>query len=96
MADLDGALRFYEAARNYVRVAGLEPELEWQRNLMPDSFTEPDLLREAAWVVLCSGFRESIVPRDFRLHFSLFLRLGGCFGHCREWFYLSAHSGGCL
>jgi hypothetical protein len=40
-------------------------EREWQRSVLGRPFLERDLLREAAWVILCSGFRERIVRRHF-------------------------------
>ena len=64
-ADLDGALRVFALASDYVDSAGLLDEVEWQRSVSLDRFTETDLLREAAWVILCSGFRETIVRRCF-------------------------------
>ena len=64
-SDLDGAVRFYETARTYIKGALLSAELDWQRSTEPSSFTEQDLLREAAWVILCSGFREATVRAHF-------------------------------
>ena len=58
-------IKFYEAAKHYVVATGYSREIEWQTGLDINSFTETDLLREFAWVVLCSGFRESIVRRSF-------------------------------
>jgi hypothetical protein len=71
MADTRAALLLFKRAFEYIECSenGRE-ELEWQRNANWNSFTETDLLREAAWVVLCSGFRESIVRRVFD-HISL-------------------------
>lgn len=70
MPDVSGALRLYARATDYVTVAGFENEISWQRNSNFTSITEPVLLREAAWVILCSGFRESLVRRIFD-HISL-------------------------
>jgi hypothetical protein len=53
-----------------MRDAGLDAEVEWQRNADFEMFSEAQLLREVAWVILCSGFRESIVRRTFG-HISL-------------------------
>ncbi|MFT4432099.1 hypothetical protein ACMX25_01710 [Caballeronia sp. 15715] len=64
-ADIHGALHFFERAFDYVKTAGLYHEVEWQRQTSLSSFTETDLLREAAWVILCSGFREATVRRLF-------------------------------
>jgi hypothetical protein len=65
MPDVSSALRFYARAADYVVKAGLEHELTWQRNSELASVSESVLLREAAWVILCSGFRESTVRRVF-------------------------------
>ena len=63
--DLLGAMSIYEAAARYVYDAGYDEEVEWQRNLAFSDFSESELLRETAWVVLCSGFREQRVRRLF-------------------------------
>ena len=63
--DILSALRFFRLASAYVRRAGLLDEVEWQRRTDLDLFTESELLREAAWVVLCSGFRERTVRAVF-------------------------------
>jgi hypothetical protein len=42
-------------------------EIEWQLRQEFGTFTETDLLRESAWVILCSGFRESVVRQRFDL-----------------------------
>ena len=60
------ALDLYRSAKCYLMKNGFESELRWQESLNPGKFSETDLLRESAWVVLCSGFRESIVRRDFQ------------------------------
>lgn len=64
------ALSLYEHAEREVCLAGYSWEVEWQRNLQFYKFTEQDLLREAAWVILCGGFKESIVRTIFN-YFSL-------------------------
>lgn len=56
---------FYKAAKRYVLAHGYAAELAWQDSLELASFTESDLLREASWVILCSGFREAVVRRSF-------------------------------
>jgi endonuclease III len=68
--NLEGALRVFVAASEYVACAGLLSEVEWQRQIKLDDFSESDLLRECAWVILCSGFREQVVRRVFD-HISL-------------------------
>jgi hypothetical protein len=64
-ADLTGALHFYEAASRYTYDGGFTAECSWQEALNFVEFSESDLLREAAWVVLCSGFRERVVREIF-------------------------------
>ncbi len=59
------AIALYKNAQSSVLSAGFGWELDWQRRRLNEGFTEQDLLREAAWVVLCSGFRESYVRRVF-------------------------------
>jgi hypothetical protein len=56
---------FYERARASVLGSPHSGELRWQARVLGTPFTETDLLREAAWVVLCSGFRESVVRGAF-------------------------------
>lgn len=69
--DLDRAMAAFERARSYAATsAELAAEVAWQRAVSPSRFTETDLLREAAWVILCSGFREAVVRRAFG-HISL-------------------------
>lgn len=63
--NLTEALRIYSEALQYIKSVGLETEVQWHRDLDFPKFTEADLLREAAWVILCSGFRESTVRRLF-------------------------------
>lgn len=70
MPDLSGALCLYARAARYITVAGFEREVAWQRDVDPASMAETTFLREAAWVVLCSGFREAVVRRVFD-HISL-------------------------
>jgi hypothetical protein len=65
MPDVEGALSLFRTAADYVRRAGLHAEIEWQRQTEVHDFGETDFLREAAWVILCSGFREKVVRRVF-------------------------------
>jgi hypothetical protein len=68
--DLSSALRFFNEASEYIEKSGLHQELNWQRSVVFEEFTETQLLRESAWVILCSGFRESVVRKVFN-HVSL-------------------------
>jgi len=63
--NLETAVQLFTKAREHVASAGKLGEVEWQRTRNPQAFTESDLLRESAWVILCSGFREAIVRRVF-------------------------------
>lgn len=65
MADIDAAMGVFELARSYSDESCLRSEVHWQCQLHPTTFSESDLLREHAWVVLCSGFREAVVRRVF-------------------------------
>ncbi len=64
-SDFEAALTFFERALKYLELPELQHELRWQRSLDFSTFTESDILRETAWVVLCSGFREQVVRRKF-------------------------------
>jgi hypothetical protein len=63
--DIELALATFERARGAVARSASSGEVAWQRAVRPEHFTETDLLREAAWVILCSGFREATVRRIF-------------------------------
>jgi hypothetical protein len=70
MSAVAEALELYRRAAAYIESAGLVGEVQRQREANLAAFTETDLLRESAWVILCSGFRESVVRRVFS-HISL-------------------------
>ena len=55
----------YLDAKKYVLDAGYSWELDWQESVLFEDFTETDFLREIAWVIISSGFRESIVRKIF-------------------------------
>src|SRR5437899_2903654 len=59
------ALDMYHHALAFMDTFGYDTEIEWQRSRVFSSFCESDLLREGAWVILCSGFKESLVRREF-------------------------------
>jgi hypothetical protein len=59
------AAQLYRQAERAVRAAGFGWEIEWQRSRALSAFTEADLLRETAWVIMCSGFRERAVRSCF-------------------------------
>jgi hypothetical protein len=83
------AARLFTAACEYMSAAGLEGEITWQRNVQLQQFSESDLLREGAWVILCSGFREATVRRIFD-HLSL------CFFDWESASKIAANSAICL
>lgn len=58
-------VNLFRVAERTVRAAGFGWEIAWQRRLTHREFTESDFLREAAWVILCSGFREAVVRKVF-------------------------------
>ncbi len=62
---INSEIRFYLLAKERLLSAGFAAEMTWQLKREFAAFTETDLLREAAWVILCSGFRESVVRRRF-------------------------------
>ena len=59
------ALNVFRVAEREVVAAGYAWEAKWQRTRAFSTFSESELLREAAWVILCSGFREASVRRWF-------------------------------
>jgi hypothetical protein len=65
MGDLQRALHVYGVATTYVKESGFYRELAWQSSMQFHEFSEQTLLRESAWVILCSGFREEIVRKRF-------------------------------
>jgi hypothetical protein len=61
----NAAVAFYLAAKGQLEKSVFESEIAWQASRTLDKFTEQDLLRETAWVILCSGFRESVIRNSF-------------------------------
>lgn len=57
----------YLTAKEYVILNGFAAEIDWQENLRFGHIDEAGFLREAAWVVLSSGMRESVVRSKFAL-----------------------------
>lgn len=64
-ANKDSVVDYYLAADRWLRKTEYADELNWQNQLCFDEITESQFLREHAWVVLNSGFRESVVRRYF-------------------------------
>lgn len=45
--------------------AGYASEIDWQEQQRITQVTEPELLREVAWVILSAGMRETVIRRLF-------------------------------
>ena len=58
---LERLARSYLDAKDVVIGAGYEHELTWQQEAADVPVEESDLLAEAAWVILNSGMRESVI-----------------------------------
>jgi hypothetical protein len=58
-------IKNYIEAKDIVINSGYKHEIQWQLNLANKDFTEKDLLKEAAWVILASGFKTKIVEQFF-------------------------------
>jgi len=81
-------LASYLLAKLAVVEAGFEHELAWQEQRCVDDVDERFFLREAAWVVLSSGMRESVVRR-------IFPAVEGSFGQWRSAAWIVAHRKEC-
>lgn len=60
-----GLIEFYLAAKSWVEQSAFADEIQWQAGVTLPTLSESSLLREYAWVVLNSGFRESVVRKHF-------------------------------
>lgn len=56
---------YYETAKTWIERSDFSGEIHWQAELQPADFSESDFLREYAWVVLNSGFREAVIRKYF-------------------------------
>jgi hypothetical protein len=61
----EAAVAFYAVAKRHLSETPFKAEIRWQAECNLDEFSERDLLRETAWVILCSGFRESVIRNYF-------------------------------
>lgn len=59
------AVDYYLRAKAYVLASGFEYEIAWQESRTYQLVTEGELLSEAAWVILSSGFRFETVASVF-------------------------------
>jgi len=57
----------YNYAKKSVIELGYEDEIIWQNNIDFNYYNESDLLRESAWVILCSGFSEKCIRKKFNM-----------------------------
>lgn len=55
----------FTRATQFVVDCGFEDEIEWQRDRCLENLTESEFLSEAAWVVLSSGMRETVIRSRF-------------------------------
>ena len=62
----------YLDAKKFVINSGFVDEINWQEQLSFEQLTESKLIREAAWVVLSSGMRESVIKMKFNSLSSIF------------------------
>jgi hypothetical protein len=77
-------LASYYLAKLAVVGAGFEHEISWQEQRCLDEVDERSFLREAAWVVLSSGMRESVIRR-------LFPSIEVAFGHWNSAAWIVEH-----
>ena len=68
----EAAIDFYLLAKSIVLGEGFGHEITWQDEIRFTEVTETIFLREAAWVVLSSGMRETVVRNKFRSFSSAF------------------------
>ena len=55
----------YLTAKEAVITSGFASEVDWQHDLCLAALSESYFLREAAWVVLSAGMKESVIRRKF-------------------------------
>jgi hypothetical protein len=73
---VDQLVNRYLDAKDYVIDKGYSWEIDWQNNQDYEKITESDFIRESAWVILSSGFKETIVRKLFPLISNCFLDWG--------------------
>lgn len=81
-------LASYYLAKLAVIEAGFEHEISWQERRRLDEVDETLFLREAAWVVLSSEMRESVIRR-------IFPAIESAFGHWRSAAWIVEHGSEC-
>ena len=73
---VDQLVNKYLDAKDYIIDKGYSWEIDWQNNQDYEKITESDFIRESAWVILSSGFKETIVRKIFPLISNCFLDWG--------------------
>jgi hypothetical protein len=63
--DLRTLAKAYYIAKSVVIQEGFAPEIDWQYQVSLDTLDESTFLCEAAWVILNSGMRESVIRSKF-------------------------------
>ncbi len=64
--DLLGIRHRYFLAKACVSEAGYRDEIKWQGERCSQSPSEAEFLRQAGWVIFCSGMREAVIRVKFR------------------------------
>jgi hypothetical protein len=64
----------YVKAKSVILAAGFGEEIIWQEGLSSAPLTERRFLQEAAWVILSSGMRETVIRKRFSLISECFFR----------------------
>jgi hypothetical protein len=62
---MQALLDHYKAAKNWICSSPYSDEVRWQESLSIENLNESHFLREYAWVVLNSGFKEAIIRKRF-------------------------------
>jgi hypothetical protein len=62
---LAGLADVYKLAKREVTSRGYCDEIAWQASQNFEDMSESVLLKETAWVILCSGFKESVIRNKF-------------------------------
>src|SRR6185436_20028855 len=65
--------RLYLDIKESLIEAGFAKEIDWQYDLSIKRLTESQFLRESAWVILSSGFRETVLRLKFHAISDAFL-----------------------
>src|SRR5258706_3197003 len=76
------AIEIYRTAKENIQGSQFCAELTWQATRDINQFTESELLRESAWVILCSGFKESVIRRRFLFISTCFCNWESCESIC--------------